>query len=106
VGFGSSVVKLITPPEAFPYKLEAGPRITSMLFKTPKDKLSTCACPSGVDSGIPSTNTLTPRMPKAALAPNPRIDTRKSCAKLLGFKANKPGTLFKDSLTDNCACPL
>ena len=72
----------MTPPEALPYSDELGPRMTSIWLVAPRSMLSTEPWPSGSVSGMPSTSTLMPRMPNCARAPKPRIDTRRSCAKL------------------------
>ena len=51
--------------------------ITSIFEIRPKGKLSSWLCPSGVVSGIPSTNNLIPLIPNADLAPKPLIDILK-----------------------------
>ena len=73
---------LITPPDELPYNSELGPLITSIFEIRPKGKLSSWLCPSGVVSGIPSTNNLIPLIPNADLAPKPLIDILRSCEKL------------------------
>ena len=65
----------MTPPDALPYSAELGPRMTSIWLVAPRSMLSTEPRPSGSVSGIPSTSTLTPRMPNWPRAPKPRIES-------------------------------
>ena len=53
--------------------------------------MSVCAWPSASVSGMPSTNTLTPRTPNAERAPKPRMEIRRFWAKLLPLLAYTPG---------------
>jgi hypothetical protein len=45
-----------------------------------KGRCDTCPCPSGIVAGTPSRYRRTPRMPKLARVPKPRIEICSSCA--------------------------
>ncbi len=94
---GSSVERLITPPAAFPYSDEAGPRITSTRPIAARSMLFCWLCPSGSVSGIPSTSIFTPRTPNCARLPNPRIEIRDPRAKLYLLFTQRPATSLSDS---------
>jgi hypothetical protein len=49
-------------------------------------------CPSGSVCGTPSSSTRTPRTPKFARAPAPRIESRWSTEKFCRLATNTPGT--------------
>ena len=92
---------LITPPDEFPYKFALGPLNISTLETKPKGRLSNWLWPSGVVSGIPSTINLTPRIPKADLAPKPLIEILRSWEKLFAEVVNTPGVFLTKSANED-----
>jgi hypothetical protein len=58
----------------------------------PRSTLFRFVCPSGMVSGMPSLNTRTPRTPKAARAPSPRIVMRLPSEKFCRLLTMTPGT--------------
>ena len=59
--------------------------------------------PSGIDAGMPSAYSRSPRTPKVARAPKPRIDSCVSCARFWRSRASRPGTPRRASETSASA---
>src|SRR5690606_39992481 len=88
----SSVSSWTTPPAPLPQSAEAGPRITSTRPSEARSRWFSVVWPSGMVAGIPSTTTLTPRMPNCARAPKPRIESRSPSASLYRLSTCTPAT--------------
>ena len=102
---GCSVCTETTPPPAFPYRLELGPRRTSTRPAAARSMLPSWVWPSGVVRGTPSSRTLTPRTPKAALAPRPRAISRGPWDGLLRSATCSPGTWRRASARESDFSP-
>ena len=93
---------LITPHDELPYKFAFGPLNISIFEINPSGRLSNRLRPSGVVSGIPSTISLIPLIPKADLAPKPLIEILISWEKLFDEVVNTPGVFLIKSENEDC----
>ena len=67
----------------------------------PSAKCETWPWPSGIVAGMPSAYRRSPRTPKLARAPKPRIDTCRSCAWFWRSRTTTPGTRGSASARDS-----
>src|SRR5690606_13584499 len=99
----SALCSETTPPDELPWSAEKGPRSTSIRSAPARLKCESWPWPSGIEAGMPSAYSRSPRTPKVARAPKPRIESWVSWARFWRSRASRPGMPRSTSATSASA---